>query len=52
MRETGTASITPSGVPADRRDAAALALEARAPAVQTNTRAIRRRTSCPAWRER
>ena len=26
MRETGPASITPSGVPADRRDAAALAL--------------------------
>ena len=29
MRETGPAIITPSGVPADRRDAAALALETR-----------------------
>ena len=36
MRETGPASaiITPSGLPADRRDAAALALEARAPATR------------------
>ena len=39
MREIGPASITPSGVPADRRDAAALALEARSPATRRAYRA-------------
>ena len=38
MRETGPASITPSGVPADHRAAAALALEARSPAGRSTRR--------------
>ena len=40
MREIGPAVITPSGVPADRRDAAALALEARSPATCRAYRAV------------
>ena len=39
MRETGPASITPSGVPADRRDAAALTPETRSPATRRAYRA-------------
>ena len=39
MRETGPASITPSGVPADRRDAAAVTPEARSPATRRAYRA-------------